>query len=84
MKPIYVNKFCQSLGFSLYQGSTVSGRTVTKIIIVVEELVQRVTIQAGVAGGEVLWGELHSTETKRIVWMQSKKTVWGAGRKQKV
>ena len=84
MKPIYVNKFCQSLGFLLYQGSTVSGRTVTKIIIVVEELEQRVTIQAGVADGEVLWGELHSTETKRIVWMQSKKTVWGAGRKQKV
>ena len=54
MKPIYVNKFCQSLGFLLYQGSTVSGRTVTKIIIVVEELEQRVTIQAGVAGGEVL------------------------------
>ena len=57
---------------------------VTKKIIVVEEREQRVTIQAGVAGGEVLWGELHSTETKRIVWMQSKKTVWGAGRKQKV
>ena len=54
MKPHYVNKFCQSLGFSLYQGSTVCSRRVTKIIIVVEELEQRVTIQAGVAGGEVL------------------------------
>ena len=33
---------------------------------------------------EVLWGELHSTETKWIVSMQSKKTVGGAGRKRKV
>ena len=42
-----MNKFCQSLGFLLYRGSTVSGRRVTKIIIiVVDKLEQTVTIQA--------------------------------------
>ena len=38
--------FASPLAFRYYQGSTVSGRRVTKIIIVVEELEQRVTIQA--------------------------------------